>query len=267
MKTKLITLFLLLSSSIVMAQPVHICDDAAEWPPYIYYERVNGELDKSKIIGATVDLIKAIFKEINMEYTLDLLPWKRCLEEVARFDTSKEYEVFVDGSYNDERYNKYYLSAPLYKTHNGVFYSKKRFPQGFPITQASDLNKYNLCGVHGYNFEPFISVGVTARIDTGSPNNLGNLDKLKRQRCDFFLSAIEPVYGSHAIGQYIIPDDIVSSPVSGTKKFTFYLFVAKTSPRAFELYTKINQAIIKIQEKGEADAIFKKYLPTGTGLR
>ena len=254
-------------SPTAFAQTVHVCDDQAEWPPYLYYERVNGEPDKSKLTGATVDLLKAIFREINMAYTLDLLPWKRCLYYVENFGLSKKYEVFTDGSYNDERYEKYYISAPLYKTHNGVFYSKKRFPEGLPFIRASELNKYNLCGVLGYNFEPFTSVGVTAEIDTGAPHNRGNLQKLESQRCDFFLSAIEPVYGGQTIGQHIIPKDIVSSPVPGAKKFTFYLFVAKTSPRAFELYAKINQAIIKLQEKGEAEAIFKKYLPTGTGLR
>ena len=86
------------------------------------------------------------------------------------------------------------------------------------------------------------------------------------QTCDFFLSAIEPVYGSHAIGQHPIPEEIESMPVPGTKKFTFYLFVAKTSPRAFELSTKINQAIIRLKETGALEKIYTKYLPGGSGL-
>ena len=267
----LYTLVFILSVSLfsiqtVFAEAVHICDDAAEWPPYIYYQRVNGKPDKSTITGATVDLLKALFKEIKMEFTIELLPWKRCLTEVDQFGQSGKYEVFVDGSYNEERYNKYYLSTPLYKTHVGVFYSKKRFPEGPPITQASDLNQYRLCGMFGYNFEPFISAGVTTNISTAGKNNTTNFLLLEKQRYDFFLSAIEPVYGSHVIGQHTIPEEIMSFPVLGIKKFTFYLFVAKSSPRAFELYTKINQAIIKLHETGISEAIFKKYLPGGTGL-
>ena len=201
-----------------------------------------------------------------MQHTLTLLPWKQCLRQVELFDRAGRYEVFVDGSYTAERAKSYYLSPPLYRTNIGVFYSKKKFPNTPPITQASDLNKYRLCGTFGYNFQPFIAAGLDAEINTTGKTNPTNFMLLTKQRYDFFLSAIQPIYGGHLTGLYVIPDEIASMPVPGVKKFTFYLFVSKTSPRALELSSKINQAVIKLHETGVSNAIFKKYLPGGTSL-
>lgn len=267
MSLKSVIGFVLITFSLsIQAETVRICDDGAEWPPYAYYERESGVADKNKLTGATIDLVAEIFREIDLEYSITLLPWKRCMQEVEYFGTSGKYEVFINGSFNQERHDKFLMSAPLYKTHNGVFYSKKRFPGELPFKSAADLNKFNLCGVHGYNFEPFISAGVTASIATNAKSNADNLTKVIAQRCDFFLSAIEPVYGGHAIGQHVIPEEIMSARIPDTKKFTFYLFVSKSSPRAHELYTNINQAIVKLYENGTTEKIYKNYLPQGTGL-
>lgn len=90
--------------------------------------------------------------------------------------------------------------------------------------------------------------------------------KLLMGRCDFFLRSIEPVHGAAAVGSVTFTKDIDSIFIPGIPGSTFHLFVAKTSPRAYELLTKVNQAIIKLQGTGKANEIYKKYLPTGDGL-
>ncbi len=267
MKTILLTILsIFVFSNVIWADTVKICDDGAEYPPYAYWKRINGEPDKSRLTGATVDLVKEIFTVIEMEYIIKLLPWKRCLNEVNHFGENKEYEVFIDGSYSEERAKKYYVSPTIFKTHQGIFYSKKKFADVPPINNPEDVNKFRLCGVLGNNYNPFYELGVKKQIDTGARDIHSALQKVSFDRCDFFLSSIEPIYGGVRVGQYKIPEDIVDMPFPGAKEPTFHIFVAKTSPRAYELHTKISQAILFLQYKGNAKKIFKKYLPGDDGL-
>ena len=86
------------------------------------------------------------------------------------------------------------------------------------------------------------------------------MKRLSSQRCDILLSSLEPVYGGEAIGKYIIPPDIASMVVPGIETTTFHMFVSKSSPRAYELVTKLNQAILILQHNGASKRIFRKYL-------
>ncbi|WP_108650115.1 substrate-binding periplasmic protein [Dongshaea marina] len=261
-----IALLFILLPQLSQASLVRICDDNAEWPPYTYYQRDAGKIDKEKLSGATVELMEEVFKEINLEFKIDLIPWKRCLKEVESFDVSKKYEVVINGSFNQQRHQFYYFSHPLYKTHSGIFYSAKKFSGRVPIHNVRDLNQYRLFGISGYNYSPFIEAGVTRKIHTPVKNNSQAFKLLEQNRYDFFLSSVEPVYGSHAIMEHPIPDSIKSALVPGIKSFTFYLMISKTSPRAYELSTRINHALVKLKENGTAEKIFKKYLPGGSGL-
>lgn len=262
MKTRLITFIFLVASSVAIAQPVRICDDDTEWPPYTYYPRVDGKPDKSRLTGAVVELLDEIFKINEMEYSIKLLPWKRCLNEVYRFGENRKFEVFTDGSFSVERTNKYYLSTMIYTTHQGVFYSKKKYPNGVPMQKSSDLNHFKLCGVHGWNYEYLYTdygVAKDKKIDTGAKNIHHALTKISKLRCDVLPNSLEPVYGGVAVEKYTIPEDIASMPIPGVDPTTFHIFVSKSSPRAYELLTKINQAILILQHNGVSKKIFNKY--------
>jgi len=50
---------------------INICDDGAEWPPYTYYKRVNGEATK-ELVGYSVDVIREIFSKHGIEFTLKI---------------------------------------------------------------------------------------------------------------------------------------------------------------------------------------------------
>ena len=262
MKTGLITLLFLVASSVAIAQPVRICNDDTEWPPYTYYPRVDGKPDKSRLTGAVVELLDEIFKINEMEYSIKLIPWKRCLNEVYRFGENRKYEVFTDGTFSVERTKKYYLSTMIYATHQGVFYSKKKYPNGVPMQKPSDLNRFNLCGVHGWNYEYLYTdygVAKEKKIDTGAKNILHALTKISKLRCDVLPNSLEPVYGGVAVEKYTLPADIASMPIPGVDPTTFHIFVSKSSPRAYELLTKINQAILILQHNGVSRNIFNRY--------
>ncbi|MEH6405564.1 MAG: transporter substrate-binding domain-containing protein [Sneathiella sp.] len=258
-----------LMANTVIAAPetVAICDDGGEWPPYIYYNRTNGKIDKSAPLeGATIELFNEVFKRSGLDYTIELIAWKRCLEEVTNFAENKNYEIVTNGSYNEDRQKNYYVSAPLYKTHQGLFYSTDKHKQAPIIRSAKDLNKYSLCGILGYNYTMYTALGVKEEIDTGAKSLVTVLKKISEGRCDFFPSPMESVLGGQTIGLYKLPKNIEVVKVPWVGATTFHLFVSKSSPRAYELYTKINQQIMVLQGRGIAGKIFKKYLPQGDGF-
>jgi len=252
-------------SEAVIAQPVNICDGNEEWPPYIYYSRVEGKPDTEAVVGATVDLLDEVFKLINMQHSITLIPWKRCTHEVLKFDGKKhQFEAFANGSFSFERAEKYYISIPIYTTHQGVFYSKSKFPTRPPLQKASDLNHYKICGVHGYNYEMlYKDFGLVRdkKIYTLAKTPVAVLKMITQSKCDVFVNSIEPIYGGPAIGAYQIPPDIAHILIPGASPSTFHIYVSKNSPRAFELITKLNKAIIMLQKNGVSKSIFAKYLP------
>ena len=264
LRSYLATLLVCLSlSDTALARELKICDDQAEWPPYIYYPREGGLANKSQLTGATKDLIDRIFEGSGINFSIKLLPWKRCLAEVSGGET---YEVFADASSNEERLNMYHRSLPTYKTTEGLFFSKKRFPNGLNLSSATDINQYKLCGLMGYNYANFFELGVKKEVDLGVNHASKALQKLEKGRCDVFLSTIEPILGAVAINQFSLATEIDHISLPGAKGTSFYFWVSKNSLRADELLGVINNAIDKLYSNGEADTIFKKYLPGGTAL-
>lgn len=263
-RTCITTLFIsLILPNSVLSKELQICDDQAEWPPYMYFPRKNGVADKSQLTGATKDLIDRIFATSGISYSIKLLPWKRCLNEVVEGDT---YEVFADASSNEERLKSYHRTKATYKTTEGLFFSKKRFPNGLDLSKASDINQYKLCGILGYNYNNYFKLGVKKEVDMGVNHARKAFQKLENGRCEVFLSTIAPIFGAVAINQFSLSPQIDHTTLPGGQGTAFYFWVSKKSPRATVLLETINTAIDKLYGNGEANKIFKKYLPGGTAL-
>lgn len=247
-------------SAVVSAQPVKICDDSREWPPYSYFPRVERKADTSKLTGAMIELVETIFELIGMDYSITTMPWKRCLHEVANFAKSKKYEVAIEGTLNEERLKKYYATTYIYTTTGGYWYSTKKYPEGPVLKTPEDLKKYNLCGIFGYNYTGY---GVAADVLSSQPKDYqAAFTMVSLGRCDLFLSNIPTALGKVALGELTIPEDVVGKKVPGLPSGTFHIFIAKTSPRAQALLARINQAIHVLNFRGITDEIFTKYLPT-----
>jgi len=253
--------FMSFVSVVAVGQDVKICDDGAEWPPYMYYERVNGEINTQNIIGAVKELFDEAFMRSDLTYSVELIPWKRCMAEVENFDKTQNYEVFSNGGYSPQRTELYWPSIPLYVTHRGVFYSEKKYPQGPPITTKADVVDYKICGVLGYDYADILEWGDNITIYQGAKSNDAVLQQIDKGRCDIMITSMEPIYGAVAIGKYTIPEGIRSFPMPGLTVSTFHFWVSKKSPRAFELVTRLNTAIMEVIYTQDYTRIFTKYLP------
>ena len=245
---------------------VRLCYHDGEWPPYIYFKRENGKVDKSVVMGATVELFKEVFKRIGLKHSTTMGPWKRCLYEVTHFDKYKKFEAFTNGSYNEDRGKKYFITSALYKTHQGLFYSTERFKTPPKIDSPADLKDYKICGILGYNYTMYRKLGVTNNIDTAAQGLAHVLKKISYEKCDFFPSPMEPILAGKKYGVYDYSEVISAIKIPWAGTTTFHAFISKTSPRAYELYTKMNHEIQILQGSGESDKIFKTWLEEGDGL-
>lgn len=236
--------------------PVQIClGDSYEWPPYSFWERVNGEPEQSRLTGYSATLVLKALENLGLDYRIHYMPWARAQQELADFASKGRCEMTWDASFNSTRAGFLYYSVPLYKTRLGLFYSRKRFAEPPQLTLPDDLRQLKVCGVIGFNYQPY---GIDWPLER-LPTIQQNLEMLDRQRCDFFPSEIEPLLGGITIGTYSDPGQLTPLPLPQQK--TFYLMISKGSPRAHELINRLNQIIIEQQETGEAQRLLERFLP------
>jgi len=253
----------LLFISLYAQKPLKICDDMGEWAPYTYFKRVNGKIDKTKIIGIMPDVLNEISKQTGLKYSIDMIPWSRCVNMVKNYDKTHKYEAFMDGSYTTKRAKEFLVSLPIYATHQTIFYSSKKFPNGVVKNSKFDINNYKICDVHGYTIEHYykeMGLRKDKKIDQRAKDYTAVFKKISSGRCDITVASGGPIYGMAIIGKIKIPKDIKSQPFPNMKQSTFHIFISKKSPRAKELLKQINDSIKKIKSDGTFQKIEDKYL-------
>jgi polar amino acid transport system substrate-binding protein len=236
---------------------VRVCDDISQWAPYSYSPEPAAGIDPSKRIGSMIEFLAEIFEFIELEYTLEVSSWARCTIFVEEYSKYEKYEIFINGAYTEERFKKYLITKPIYSTHQGVFFSTKKFLTKPDIDSPEDLTKYKICGVRANDYT---NIGLSDdEIFTRGKTIKEVLLMLSAGRCEIVVSSMEPVYGSILTGNSIIPSDVSSFLLPNIANPTFNIFISKESPRGKVLLEKINHAITTLQERGVWDRINEKY--------
>jgi polar amino acid transport system substrate-binding protein len=242
---------------------IQICDDAAEWPPFVFYKRDHGKIDKKHIVGALKDMYDVIFKDLNMSYKLDLIPWKRCTYLVSRYDKAKKYAIFP-GLYSEKRAKVLYFTEPIYFTHQVVWYSKKKFTKNQLLhILKTDPNRLKICDVNGYNvyfYYKVLNLDKNKKINQEATSQCGVLKKISAGRCDIMIASKEAILGYQMIGKCKIPKDIAYVSYDKLKVSKFRLFISKKYPHAKELLEKLNKEIEKLDKMGLREKIMQKWL-------
>lgn len=239
------------------AEPVKIClGDGNEWPPYTYWERHEGKVDHTRLSGSATTLVLTALQRLDLPYELHYLPWARVQQELADFARSGHCEVTWDASYTEERATFAHYSEPLYRTRLGLFYSTQRFAEAPAVTDATSLANYRVCGVIGYNYAPYGITQDVLRVKSVQQN----LGLLQLQRCDFFPSEIEPLYGGLSLGAYQGDETLRHLELPASK--AFYLLVSKGSPRGASLSQALDRELQTLRDSGEAEAIFRRFQPS-----
>jgi polar amino acid transport system substrate-binding protein len=224
---------------------IAICDDENEWPPYSYYQRVDGK-KTGVVTGFAVDVIDEIFRRRGVDYTIVLIPWTRCLAVAA---LGKDYGMVINLSYNAERTRNFLLSRPYYATSSYYYYSRRNHPAGLSIAAPADIKKYRVCGVLGYNYEGY---GLArGEVDQGARSFTALISKVKLGRCDLFLEKGEVMSGYAAIGKnYLADPDIGAAPIPGMKADLFYLGVSKRFARAEQVHAMLDEELQQMESSG-----------------
>jgi polar amino acid transport system substrate-binding protein len=260
----IIALFLVLGCSTLNAEPlgakqvIKVCGQIAEWPPYLYFKRSLG-VRTEEVVGYSAEYLNRVLARKGLSYTIDMLPWKRCMAEVE----NGTYDMMTDTSNNAERARTYLVTKPYYALHLVYFYDKAR--QKPLVQSAADLKKLRLCAVNGYNYVPF---GLSnEQIDTGAQNLGQSFLKLKNNRCDAMPERLEIALGYKAIDVVDFDRlDIGFETVPGLPPSQFHMMVSRNVPYSNELLAVLNEGIDAIAG-GSAKELSDKYSIPGVDIR
>lgn len=232
---------------------VRIClGEGNEWAPFTYWERKDGVPDTSRLTGSATTLVLDALQQSGLSHQIRYLPWARVQQELADYHQNGLCELTWDASYKPERAEFAFYSVPLYYTHLGFFYLKRRYPEP-PDLQT--VNRSRVCGVIGYNYTPYGLAQEPRRVKQLQQA----LDMLERDRCDFLPSEIEPLVAGISLGIYRSESGLLNLALPSRKGF--YLLVSKGSPRGHQLVNILNQSLVAFQEGGHTDEVMRRFLP------
>jgi len=233
------------------ANIVRICHGSGGYPPYHFYQE---QVTKGPMQGVTIDMLRKLFAELQLEYFVKPVPWKRCYQSTA---DARSFDIIADGSYNLQRADLFYYSVPLYNLTPTIFLTNKD-RLSFPIESPEQITGLKLCANRGTNLKGYGLKETDISQTTFSIKN--GLEMLKRTRCEGFLSLGEIVAGHYFIDkQKDLPKGIKSIALGYAKPWTMHLMISKKANNAEHLIMLINQAIMRLQHKGEFDRILKTY--------
>jgi polar amino acid transport system substrate-binding protein len=236
---------------------ISIVDDEAEWPPYTYYQRINGEKTPG-IVGFSIDVITKIFSQAGIEFTVELLPWKRALFNVAR---GEKNQLILNSSHVKEREVDYLYSLAHYTLQHVIFYSATKYPEGLVLKDMEDLNtNYKICGLRGYSYG-------SAGVDTNKVNlSFGTYDQLihvlhnRPEICDLFIEGYEILAGFKVIGSdYLADKNLKYGVIPGLSSKGYHMLISKNLSYSKELKEIIDKGILLLRESGELDLLLAKY--------
>ncbi|MBY0233339.1 MAG: transporter substrate-binding domain-containing protein, partial [Burkholderiaceae bacterium] len=242
----------------VQAQTVLVCADRAEMPPFTFAQRVNA-FPSSQVIGASVDLLQAIARKHGWQLEVQLLPWARCLREVAE----DRIQIALNVGQEEARGAGLLLSRAYFSTHTIYAYSRRTHPQGLAIHSMADVSKFHVCGLGGYRFESF---GLaTASVDRGTTRSYEQLiTKLHLGRCDLVIDSRETIAGMYLIDPklraLLVDGGLGIQALPDAPQRQLFIAVSSKASNASELLKALNEGIAGMEKSREIDRFINAYL-------
>jgi polar amino acid transport system substrate-binding protein len=237
---------------------VKACDDDAEFPPFTYYERDAENKKTQNIAGFAVDLASDILTKQGAILDLQLVPWKRCQKQL---ENGKLAELALNVTSSPDRQKNYLFSESIYEASGSYFYSKDYYPNGLKIENISDLSKYKICGLFGYDYSAYGLNDQSPNLDSHAKKYSEIAYKIHNKSCDIFIEKTEVVEGQAKLGQILIKDNnrIASAKLPEKTPEKFYFMISKKSEKAETLLKVLNQGIDEMKKNGEMNKLMSKY--------
>lgn len=228
------------------AQPIRVCDDANEWPPYTYFERVQGR-PTPQLTGFTVELLRRIASRHGLQLQIDLLPWKRCLEAVR----TGESLLLLNAIRTAERERDYWLSTPIYETRLLYVWSKRQRPDGLALRTQAELATLRIGAVQGYSYSQLDLIPEASLVR--APNYRSLLQMLHLGRVDVALVNEGVMLGHAALGNAAFSGDaeLGIGALEDRAPSRFFMMATRARPEGQALMALINQELDAMGRQGE----------------
>ncbi|WP_341663035.1 transporter substrate-binding domain-containing protein [Vibrio sp.] len=236
-------------------QQVKIClADDAPWVPYTIWDESLSIVKTTDITGILPDVIKEIFSKTRYQYVISPMPRSKVMQNMQSKES--ECDIALSANLKQERIEVTQYTLPLYKFGIGYFYTGS----DSVWVDFSNINKNEACGIIGYNYDSFNyknDIKLVANVSKA-------LSLLSKNRCQIFLSEIDPILYGMEQGLYQIDQEIYESQDNLLYKVinekVYHLIVNKQSQNAKSLLAELNQRLVEIHDDGTSDAIKSKYL-------
>jgi len=154
------------------AEPWRIGADQ-NFPPYAFVE--NGTLK-----GIHVDIVKAVMKEIGINYKISTYPWAR----VVRVTNNSEVDFSFPWVGKPQRFEKYLLVGPIHEGRT-VFAVKKS--STIKYETLNDISGLTVGTVRDYSYSTEFDNATNFKKDSAAKDNINILKKLTGGRVDLII--------------------------------------------------------------------------------
>lgn len=235
---------------------LHACGGQGEWPPSSYFKREGG-IKTGHITGFSPDVLTHVFSGSPYKIEFALIPWGRCLAEVA---SGKTFQIAMGGTYNVERARQYQFSRPYLWLTPSYFFLPSVWRSAPTIKSMADLKQYKLCGFLSYNYA---SLGLsTDDIDTGSNTLDAMMGRIKLRRCDMLIEYAEVVAGFARLGRFDTePEPLTGHPVPGADRVALYFMLSRKADQMDKILALINQRLAELGKAGELGKMLAVHVP------
>jgi polar amino acid transport system substrate-binding protein len=232
---------------------LQVCDDVAEYPPFSYLQRENGH-KTTMVVGYSVDYVRRILAASGRDATIELLPWRRCVEQVR----AGAIDFALSAVSTAERGRDFVFTPPYFTLSPTLFFIRARAPQA--LRNVSDLASLKLCGQFGYTYAEF---GVPETlIDRGAKTLEAAANMLRAGRCDVFLGDAEIVAGEGRVtGRPVFPDpEFASRAAPEAAPEPMAMMIGKALPFRDALLDLLTRGVRDMQASGAAKRLSDRYL-------
>lgn len=227
--------FALLMSNSVWADSLILTTEDA--PPF-NYSRDNGKT----IEGSATEVIHALFKRAEIDYTIKMYPWVRAIE-MGHYDKN----TCVYSTTRTEEREKSFLWVGPIAPNDWTFFAKA--DSTITLNSLEDARQYKIGGYRGDAVTLFLQ-GQKMKIDEAG-NDEQSVQKLNAGRIDLWATGI-------SAGPFISAKmNIKVKPLLSFKKTELYL--ACNTSVAQATIDKLNTTLQAMTADGTIEAINKKY--------
>lgn len=212
-----------------------------EWYPFVSKEKK----------GIVLEIIDQIMNDLETEYEVEFMPWKKCEITVLLNDMTFSLP-YIKTDYRLEKY--FYHNEPLFRSKDYFFYYGKN-PGVQKFYSLEVMKNYKIGGVVGFHYvEPFKKMRLNAEFDS---NELQGIKKLRSGKIDYFI-------GTEFVTKMLIkehfPNDtnfhILEPEYACSENF---IFCSNDDTAAISFLKKFDKKLIELKNTEKYKKLLDKY--------